>query len=51
MHAEAPTASLHFAYKESGGKQSMDDKSKFKWIEELQDLHHVQNEPKNSLSI
>ena len=47
MHAEAAYGiAAHFAYKESGGKQSMDDKSKFKWIEELQDLHHVQNEPK-----
>ncbi|MEK9182511.1 MAG: RelA/SpoT family protein [Patescibacteria group bacterium] len=47
MHAEAAYGiTAHFAYKESYGKKAKDDQSKFKWIEELQDLHNTQKEPK-----
>src|SRR3989344_2794703 len=47
MHAEAAYGiTAHFAYKESEGKKAKDDQSKFKWIEELQDLHRTQEEPK-----
>ena len=47
MHAEAAYGiAAHFAYKESGGKKALDDKSKFKWIEELRDLNYMPDEPK-----
>ncbi len=47
MHAEAAYGiAAHFAYKETGGKKAQDDKSKFKWIEELQDLNKIEGEPK-----
>ncbi len=47
MHAEAAYGiAAHFAYKEKGGKKALDDKSKFKWIEELKDLKHLPDEPK-----
>ncbi len=38
----------HFAYKESGEKKS-DDKSKFKWIEELKAFNYAPDKPKNFL--
>ena len=42
MHAEAAYGiAAHFAYKEQGGKKVQDDKSKFKWIEELKDLNQT----------
>ena len=48
MHREAAYGiAAHFAYKESGGKKNVDDKLKFKWIEELKDLHHTPDQPKN----
>jgi GTP pyrophosphokinase len=48
MHAEAAYGiAAHFAYKESGGRKAKDDKDKFKWIEELKDLHYMPDEPKN----
>ncbi len=51
MHAEAAYGiAAHFAYKENGNKKAskktMDDKLKFKWIEELKDLNYSPNEPK-----
>jgi GTP pyrophosphokinase len=46
MHAEAAYGiAAHFAYKEQGAKKKLDDKVKFKWIEELKDLHYAPNEP------
>jgi GTP pyrophosphokinase len=48
MHMEAAYGiAAHFAYKELGNKKLADDKSKFKWIEELRDLNFMPNEPKN----
>lgn len=48
MHIEAAYGiAAHFAYKELGNKKLADDKSKFKWIEELRDLNFMPNEPKN----
>lgn len=48
MHAEAAYGiAAHFAYKENGGKKAIDDKSKFKWIEELKDLNYRPEESKN----
>jgi len=47
MHAEAAYGvAAHFAYKEHGKKKVLDDKSKFKWIEELKDLKYLPDEPK-----
>jgi len=47
MHAEAAYGiAAHFAYKERGVKKVEDDKIKFKWIEELKDLHYTPGEPK-----
>lgn len=48
MHAEAAYGiAAHFAYKERKGKrQAEDEKSKFKWVEELKELHHVSQDPK-----
>lgn len=47
MHAEAAYGiAAHFAYKEQGGKKVQDDKSKFKWIEELKDFNKIEEEPK-----
>ncbi|OGI81824.1 hypothetical protein A3I95_02505 [Candidatus Nomurabacteria bacterium RIFCSPLOWO2_02_FULL_44_12] len=46
MHAEAAYGiAAHFAYKEQN-KKNRDDKSKFKWIEELKELKYMPNEPK-----
>ncbi len=46
MHAEAAYGiAAHFAYKEQGDKKVQDDKSKFKWIDELKNMKHVQDEP------
>jgi len=48
MHAEAAYGiAAHFAYKEFGGKKTIDDKDKFKWIEELKELHYTPGNPKN----
>lgn len=47
MHAEAAYGiAAHFAYKEQGSKKIEDDKSKFKWIEELKNLNYSPDEPK-----
>ena len=51
MHAEAAYGiAAHFAYKENGNKKTnkktIDDKLKFKWIEELKNLNYSPNEPK-----
>ncbi|MFA5095193.1 MAG: RelA/SpoT family protein [Candidatus Paceibacterota bacterium] len=49
MHAEAAYGvAAHFAYKEKG-KKIHDEKSKFKWIEELKNFNHEFNEPKKYL--
>ncbi len=48
MHAEAAYGvAAHFAYKEQGGRKSLDDKSKLKWIEELKELNHTHKESLN----
>lgn len=50
MHAEAAYGiAAHFAYKEQGSKKVLDDKSKFKWIEELKDLHYNPEDPHSLL--
>lgn len=47
MHTEAAYGvAAHFAYKESNSKKSRDDKSKFKWIEELKELKYSPDDPK-----
>ncbi|MEI6280502.1 MAG: RelA/SpoT family protein [bacterium] len=47
MHAEAAYGiAAHFAYKEHGDKKAKDDKSKFKWIEELKELNYNPDNPK-----
>ena len=48
MHAEAAYGiAAHFAYKENGNEEMENNKLKFKWIEELKNLHHYEGEPKN----
>jgi len=50
MHAEAAYGiAAHFVYKERKSKKSHDPKSKFDWIEELKDLQHVMDKPKQFL--
>ena len=50
MHAEAAYGiAAHFAYKEKKHKKDPEDKSKFKWIEELKDFNYELNEPKKYL--
>ncbi len=50
MHAEAAYGiAAHFAYKEKNYKKSPDDKTKFKWIEELKDFNYELKEPKEYL--
>jgi len=50
MHAEAAYGiAAHFAYKEKKQKKDPDDKSKFKWIEELKDFNYELDEPKKYL--
>jgi len=50
MHAEAAYGiAAHFAYKENGDKKVLDDKSKFKWIEELKDMKYAPTNPKKFL--
>ncbi len=47
MHAEAAYGvAAHFAYKEQGDKKVKQDKSKFKWIEELKELNYFPDDPK-----
>ena len=47
MHAEAAYGiAAHFAYKEKNKKKQYDDKSKFKWIEELKDFNYELDDPK-----
>ncbi len=48
MHEEAAYGiAAHFAYKEYNDKrQKRDDKDKFRWIEELKELHYTPGEPK-----
>ncbi|MFZ2150352.1 MAG: RelA/SpoT family protein [Minisyncoccia bacterium] len=47
MHAEAAYGiAAHFAYKERKGKRMVEDnKSKFKWVEELKELNYYPNDP------
>lgn len=46
MHAEAAYGiAAHFAYKEQGDKKAKDDKSKFKWIDDLKNMKHLPDEP------
>lgn len=48
MHAEAAYGiAAHFAYKENGDKKARDDKSKFEWIEQLQNLKDIAHNPEN----
>jgi GTP pyrophosphokinase len=48
MHAEAAYGiAAHFAYKERNGKKLKDEKDKFKWIEELKELHYTPGNPNN----
>lgn len=50
MHAEAAYGvAAHFAYKEQGDKKAQDDKSKFKWVEELKELNRSPDDPKKFL--
>jgi len=51
MHAEAAYGiAAHFAYKEQKGiKRTLDDKDKFKWIEELKELNYMPGDPKSFL--
>ena len=50
MHAEAAYGiAAHFAYKENNDKKHHDDKSKFKWIEELKDFNYELDDPKKYL--
>lgn len=50
MHAEAAYGiAAHFAYKEQGNKKVENDRSKFKWIDELKDLNYSPDEPKKFL--
>ncbi|MEJ0002100.1 MAG: TGS domain-containing protein [bacterium] len=50
MHAEAAYGiAAHFAYKEGGDKKAKEDKSKFKWIEELKELNYSPDQPKKFL--
>jgi len=47
MHAEAAYGiAAHFAYKEQGNKKIKEDKSKFKWVEELKELNYSPDDPK-----
>lgn len=39
----------HFAYKDQDDKKPLDNKEKFKWIEELNNLHYAPGDPKNFL--
>jgi GTP pyrophosphokinase len=48
MHAQSAYGiAAHFAYKERTGKKIKDDKDKFKWIEELKELHYTPGKPQN----
>lgn len=48
MHAEAAYGiAAHFAYKEKGNSQKVDNKSKFKWLDELQELNYSPDEPQH----
>lgn len=48
MHAQSAYGiAAHFAYKEKGSKKFEDDKNKFKWIEELKELHYTPGKPQN----
>ncbi len=50
MHAEAAYGiAAHFAYKEKKQKTNFDEKSKFKWIEELKDFNYELKEPQKYL--
>lgn len=47
MHAESAYGiAAHFAYKERGLKKVKDDRSKFKWIEELKEFKNLPSDPK-----
>lgn len=50
MHLEAAYGiAAHFAYKEQKGKKTLDNKSQFKWIEELKEFKDLPTDPKNYL--
>jgi GTP pyrophosphokinase len=50
MHAEAAYGiAAHFIYKEDEGKKSNYNKDRFKWIEELKDLHYNPEDPASFL--
>lgn len=50
MHAEAAYGiAAHFAYKEQGNKKKNNNKSQFKWIEELKELNYSPDEPQKFL--
>ncbi len=50
MHVEAAYGvAAHFAYKEKNGRRSPDDKSNFKWIEELKDFNYELDDPNKYL--
>ena len=50
MHIEADYGvAAHFAYKESGSKETMSEKLKFKWLEELKGLNYASDESTNFL--
>ena len=50
MHVEAAYGiAAHFAYKETGSKKTVNDSSKFKWIEELKELNYTPDQPKQFL--
>lgn len=48
MHTEAAYGiAAHFAYKEQHDKKVGDNEARFKWIEELKNLKHMLDDPKN----
>ncbi len=50
MHLDAAFGiAAHFAYKDKKSKNAPDNKSKFKWIEELKDFNYELNEPQKYL--
>lgn len=50
MHLEAAYGiAAHFAYKEKKSDKNVDEKSQFKWIEELRNLNHELDEPQKYL--
>lgn len=51
MHNEAAYGiAAHFTYKEQDSKKFINDKDKFKWLEELKELNHSSDDPKNFIN-